>query len=89
MGFRAGAGGIGRENGRKVTYTGTGRTGKYTISQFFFSVSDGNYKYTERRNWDHSSFLSLCTCNFHCACNFSLVFPSVNSWFLACRYINR
>ena len=26
----------------------------------FFSVSDGNYKYTERRNWDHSSFLSLC-----------------------------
>ena len=25
----------------------------------FFSVSDGNYKYTERRNWDHSNFLSV------------------------------
>lgn len=47
----------------------------------FFSVSDGNYKYTERRNWDHSNFLSLCACNFHCACNFSLIFLSVNSSF--------
>lgn len=34
-GFRAGTGGIGRENGRKITYTGTGGTGKYTRSQFF------------------------------------------------------
>lgn len=54
-----------------------------------FSVSDGNYKYTERGNWVHSSFLSLCIYNFRCACNFSLVFPSVNLWFLACRHINR